>query len=137
MVLVQDAAEAKASMTLWASIKAVEPVEATGWAVSVQDATEAKASAAAVKAVEPAEAIGAAVPEQDVAESRATAAGVKEVEPAEAIGVAVPEPNVAEATVVTLLRGIKENAAEKNTYIGISFTHPAARWDCPSCCRLY
>ena len=79
MVLVQDAAEAKASMTLWASIKAVELAEA----------------------------IGAAVPEQDVAESRATAAGVKDVEPAEAIGVAVPEPNVAEATVVTLLRRIK------------------------------
>ena len=78
-----------------------------------------------------------AVPVQDAAESRATVAVVKAVEPAEAIGVAVPEPNVAEATVVTLLRRIKKDAAEKNTYIGISFTHPAARWDYSSCCRLY
>jgi hypothetical protein len=31
--------------------------------------------------------------------------------------------NVAEATAETLLRRIKEDAAEKNTYIGISFTH--------------
>jgi len=65
-----------------------------------------------------------AVPVQDVAESRATVAVVKAVEPAEATGVAAPEPNVAEATVVTLLRRIKKDAAEKNTYIGISFTHP-------------
>jgi len=80
------------------------------------------------------------VPVQDVAESRAASivvASVKAAEPAEAIGVAVPEPNVTEATVVILLRRIKEDAAEKNTYIGISFTHPAARWACPSCCMLY
>ena len=57
MVLVQDAAEAKVSMTLWASVKAVELAEATGWAVPVQDGAEAKATVAAVKAVEPVEAI--------------------------------------------------------------------------------
>jgi len=77
---------------------------------------------------------------QDAAEDKASmtfGAVVKAVEPAEEIGVAVKEPNVAEATVVTLLRRIKEDAVGKNAYIGISFTHPAARWDCPSCCRLY
>ncbi len=93
----------------------MEPAKATGWAVPVQDAAEAKVAAIVV-------------------------ASVKAVEPAEAIGVAVPVPNVAEAmveaTLVTLLRGIKEDAAEKNTYIDISFTHFAARWDYPSCCRL-
>ena len=91
----QDAAEDKASMTLWASVKAVEPAEAIGVAVPVQDVAEARASAI-------------------------VSASVKAVESEEAIGVVV---NVAEATVVTLLCGIKEDAAEKNTYIGISFTH--------------
>ena len=109
----------------------------------MQDAAEAKASAAvstSVKAVESAEAIGVVVPEQDAAEAKVSmtlSASVKAVEPAEVIGVVVPVPNAAEVTVVTLLRRIKKDAAEKNTYIGISFTHPAARWDCPSCCRLY
>jgi len=74
---------------------------------------------------------------QDVAESRATVAVVKAAEPAEAIGVVVPEPNVAEATVVTLLRRIKKDAAEKNSYIGSNVTHPAARRDYPSCYRVY
>ncbi len=32
---------------------------------------------------------------------------------------AVPVQDVAEATIVTLLRGIKKDAAEKNTYIDI------------------
>ena len=32
-----------------------------------------------------------------------------------------------EAEVVTFLRGIKEDAADKNTYIDISFTRHAAR----------
>ena len=47
-------------------------------------------------------------------------ASIKAVEQEEAIEVVV---NMSKATVVTLLCGIKENAAEKNTYIGISFTH--------------
>ena len=71
------------------------------------EAKASAAVSASVKAVEPAEAIGVAVPVQDVMEPRATVAVVKAVEPAEAIGVAAPEPNVAEATVVTLLRRIK------------------------------
>ena len=109
----------------------------------MQDAAEAKASATvsvSVKAVEPAEAIGAVVPVQDAAESKAAAivvASVKAVEQEEATGWAVPVQDVAEATVVTLLRRIKEDAAEKNSYIGSNVTHPAARWDYPSCCRLY
>jgi len=57
VVPVQDAAEAKASMTMWTSVKAVEPEEATGWAVLVQDVAESKATVAVVKAAEPAEAI--------------------------------------------------------------------------------
>ena len=65
-----------------ASIKAVEPAEAAGWAILVQDALEAKASAIVV-------------------------ASVKAVEPAEATGWAVPVQDVVEATVLTLLRGIK------------------------------
>jgi len=123
---VQNAAEDKASMTLWTSVKAVEPEEATGWAVPVQDAAEAKASMTlwtSVKAVEPEEATGWAVPAQDAAEAKASvtvSASIKAVEPEEAIGVAV---NVAEDTVVTLLHGIKEDASEKNSYIGISFTN--------------
>ena len=83
------------------------------------------------------------VPVQDVVESKAAAtvvASVKVVEQEEATGWAVLVQDVAEAmveaTLVTLLRGIKEDAAEKNTYIDISFTHFAARWDYPSCCRL-
>ena len=96
-----------------ASIKAVELAEVTGWAVMVQDAAKAKAEAlASVKAVELAEVTGWAVPVQDAAEAKA------------------------EATLVTLLGGIKEDAADKNTYIDIRFTHFAARWNYPSCCRV-
>ena len=57
VVPVQDAAEAKASMTLWASVKAAEPEETIGVAVPVQDAAEPRATAVVVKAVEPAKAI--------------------------------------------------------------------------------
>jgi hypothetical protein len=42
-------------------------------------------------------------------------ASIKAVEQEEATGWAVPVKDAAEATVVTLLRRIKENAAEKNT----------------------
>lgn len=78
--------------------------------VPVQDVAEPRATVAVVKAVEPEEATGWAVPVQDAAEDKASAAvsaSVKAVEPGEAIGVAAPEPNLAEATVVTLLRRIK------------------------------
>ena len=57
-------------------VKAVEPEEAIGVAVPVQDVAEPRVAAivqSVVKAVEPAGAIGVAVPVQDVAESRAVA----------------------------------------------------------------
>jgi hypothetical protein len=81
-----------------ALIKAVEQAEVTGWAVSVQDVAEARASAV-------------------------VSASIKAVEQAEVTGWAVSVQDVAEAMVETLLRRIKEDVAEKNTYIGISFTH--------------
>ena len=68
---------------------------------------------------------------QVVAEPRVAVtaiAVVRAVEPVEAIGVVVPEPNVAEAMVkamlliLTLLRRIEEDAAEKNDYIDSSST---------------
>ncbi len=68
-----------------------------------------------------------AVPVQVVAESRAVATAVpvaKAVDSAEAIGVVVLDPSVAEATVkallLTTLRRIEEDAAEKNYYIDSS-----------------
>ena len=82
---------------------------------------------AAVKAVGPAEAIGAVASEANMAGLVAVAtvaAVVKAMGPAEAIGVVVSEPNMVGATVeamlVTLLRRIEEDAAEKNSYIGSS-----------------
>ena len=53
----QDAAEAKASMTLWASVKAAEPAETIGAVVPVQGVAESKATAIGAAVVKAAEAI--------------------------------------------------------------------------------
>ncbi|MEA3225757.1 MAG: hypothetical protein U9Q07_07375, partial [Planctomycetota bacterium] len=103
-----------------------------------RDVAELRAVATVVlvpRAVEPAEAIGVDVPAQVVAESRAVATValvVKAEDSAEAIGVVVilaqvmVEPSVAEATVkamlLTSLRRIEDDAAEKNYYIDSSST---------------
>ncbi len=69
--------------------------------------------------MEPEEAIGVAVPVQDVVESRVAAIAVsvvKAMEPAEAIGTFVPESSMAEATVVasliTSFHRVEEDAVE-------------------------
>jgi len=134
-------------------VKAVEPEEAIGVVVPVQDVAESRAVAIVVlvvKAVDWAETTGVVVPVQGVAEPRAAVtvellaravdlaeaigveskvavtvvSAVKAVDLGEAIGAVVLEPSVAEATakvmLVTSLRRIEEDAAEKDSYIDSS-----------------